>query len=69
MSSQVIFNDGFIKSRLIRKDKNWFVGEWKYVNEEEPSDPYYLYKKQWFPWICGTKEWLQLTEQDIEWSK
>ncbi len=77
--SYFIFNDGKIKGRLICKDKNWFVGEWKYVNDlDENANPQYTglsseknieLKNIWFPWICGTAEWLGLTQQEREWAK
>lgn len=58
--SQYIFNDGAMKSRLIRKDKDWFIAEWKSATDELAS---------WFPWIAGTADWLGLTEQDKKWAK
>lgn len=56
--SQLIFNDGHMKGRLIKKDKDWYVGEFKTPDMET-----------WMPWICGTSEWLQLTEQEKTWAK
>lgn len=56
--SQYIFNDGNIKGRLIRKDADWFVGEYKTLDMET-----------WFPWICGTAVWLGLTQQEKDWAK
>ena len=58
--SEIIFNDGEIKTRLVKKDANWFVGEYKYV--ADASGP-------WVPWICGTAKFLNLTEKDKEWAK
>ena len=58
--SQYIFNDGVMKSRLIRKDKDWFVAEWKSSVDESA---------QWMPWICGTADFLALSEQDKVWAK
>lgn len=59
MESQYIFNDGKIKSRLKKILPNWFVVEWKKINTED----------KWFPALCGTKEFLGLTKQEIDWAK
>lgn len=56
--SQLIFNDGRMKGRLIKKDKDWYVGEFKTAEMET-----------WMPWICGTSEYLWLTEQEKAWAK
>ena len=58
--SQYIFNDGEMKSRLVKKDTDWFVAEWKSAIDEEA---------QWFPWIVGTAEFLDLSDQDKKWAK
>jgi hypothetical protein len=58
--SQYIYNDGKIKSRLIRKDKDWFIAEWKSAIDGAA---------QWFPWIGGTADYLGLSEQDKAWAK
>lgn len=58
--SQYVFNNGEIKSRLIRKDRDWFVGEWKSSVDGAA---------QWLPWIAGSSEFLCLTTQDREWAK
>ena len=58
-NSQVIFNDGMLKSRLIRQAPDWYVAEYKSsVNKDDP----------WFPWIWGTSKWLRLSEQDKDWA-
>lgn len=66
--SILIFNDGYIKGRLICKDDNWYIGEWKYILDE-----FYTCTKTrkniWFPWIAGTAEWLGLSEQEKAWAK
>jgi hypothetical protein len=82
-NSQYIFNDGRIKSRLIDKGKNkhgqdWYIAEWKYVNDyDDNGNPKYtgllseedpMPRNIWFPWICGTADWLGLTEQDKKWA-
>jgi hypothetical protein len=76
VESQYIFNDGKIKSRLIRQDDDWYVAEYKNVADVNA---------EWIPWICGTvgdyfrgydkngkkiflSNWLQLTEKDKEWA-
>lgn len=56
--SQYIFKEAALKGRLIKKAQNWYVAEYK--TDGMPS---------WFPYICGTAEWLRLTEQDKEWAK
>lgn len=58
--STVIFNDGEFKSRLVRKDNDWFVAEYKSATDNDAP---------WFPWIAGTAAFLQLTEQDKAWAK
>ena len=69
MNSQYIFNDLHLdkypdnftipcKSRLIKKDKNWYVGEFKNKTMET-----------WFPWVAGTAEYLDLTDLDKKWAK
>ncbi len=66
--SQLIFNDGIIKSRIIKKDTNWYTVEWKYVDETKLT---HLGDKvsMWLWWLCGTKEWLNLSEQELAWCK
>lgn len=59
-TSTYIFNDGNIKSRLIKKDRDWYVAEYKSTTNEN---------EQWFPWISGTYDFLSLTEQDKLWAK
>ena len=61
--NQCIFNDGKIKSRLIYKGKTklgepWFVGEYKEVADKNG---------EWMPWISGTAEYSQLTNQEKKW--
>jgi hypothetical protein len=53
-----IFSDSEMKGRLIRHEDDWFVGEWK------PNDQ----NSQWIWWICGTREWLGLTDQEFAWA-
>lgn len=53
MIDQYNFNDGTIRSRLMKQDENWFIAEWKDPRDQSP----------WYPWICGTKEFLALTEE------
>lgn len=55
--SQYIFKDELMKSRLIRKERDWYVGEYK--TPDMPS---------WMPWIAGTAGYLGLTEQEKSWS-
>jgi hypothetical protein len=73
MTSQYIFNDGEMKSRLTRTSRldgeDWFIAEWK------PNDPDMIARLahmfpdgQWLWWIAGTREWLGLTDQEVEWS-
>jgi len=57
--SQIIFNDGIIKSRLIRQDTDWYVAEYKSSIDKDA---------QWFPWIWGTASWLFLSDQDKDWA-
>ena len=56
---KIIFNDGTIKSRLIRKDIDWYVAEYKSAVNNDDG---------WFQWICGTSKWLSLSDQDKAWS-
>lgn len=58
MSSQYIFNEPNMKSRLIRKYFDWYIGEYKTPVMET-----------WFPWIAGTADLLALSEQDRSWAK
>ncbi len=77
--SYLIFNDGNIKGRLIKNDSNWFVGEWKYTDDKDiHGNPQYTgclsekdtdLKNIWLPWIAGTSEYLQLTQQEKNWAK
>lgn len=83
MSSQLIFNDGAIKSRLIKKGvtpkgEQWYAGEWKYVADKSSDGKEQFTGRLsckdepeniWFPWIGGTAEWLNLTEQEKVWAK
>lgn len=79
VDSQLIFNDGHMKGRLIKKEKDWYVGEWKYINDLDENgipqvtgslnEKYNEPKNIWFPWICGTSEYLGLTAQEKEWAK
>lgn len=77
--SSLIFNDGELKGRLVKKSDDWYVGEWKYCHDKDQNgNAQYTgaisYKDKelrniWFPWIAGTALWLQLTEQEKQWSK
>jgi hypothetical protein len=58
VDTQYIFRDPQIKSRLIKKDTDWYVAEFK----DHHSD------SQWLPFICGTAEWLGLTDRDKKWA-
>jgi len=79
MTTPLIFNDGYMKCRLVRKDRDWYIGEWKYVNDFDengkPNTTGCLTEKDtsakniWFPWIAGTAEYLGLTIQEKEWAK
>lgn len=76
--SQLIYNDGKIKSRLIQKEPNWYVAEWKYIDDidtqGQPQTTGKLVESGedlniWFPWVGGTAEYLCLSEQDKKWAK
>lgn len=58
MDSQYIFKDENIKSRLLQTQDDWYVAESKKIDSSD----------QWKPWICGTADFLKLTEQDKRWS-
>ena len=47
------------KCRLVQQDEDWFVCECKPLDDEAA---------QWIPFIFGTSEFLQLTEQDKKWA-
>ena len=53
--SQYIFSDDKMKSRLLKQKDNWFVAEYK----DHKND------SQWMPWICGSKEFLALSDQEV----
>lgn len=55
--SDFIFKSDETKGRLVRKEHNWFVAEYKDTDMQN-----------WFPWVAGTKEFLQLTDQEMEWA-
>lgn len=55
--SQLIFKREDMRSRLVRTDTNWFAVEYKTPDME-----------QWFPWIWGTRDFLNLTEQEFSWA-
>lgn len=57
LSSQYIFKDKDMKARLINKDNNYYIGEYKTSSMET-----------WFPWIVGTAEGLKLSQQEKEWA-
>lgn len=79
LTSQFIFNDGEIKSRLIKKGNDWYVAEWKYINDKDIdgnnqytgslSETDKELRNIWFPWIAGTAKWLGLNEQEKAWAK
>lgn len=74
--NQFSFNDGKIKSRLVRNgQENWFTGEWKYVHDLDENGRQQFTGKVtgndananiWFPWIFGTREWLGLSDDEIK---
>lgn len=73
-----IANNGKTKGRLIKKDGDWYIAEWKYVADvDEAGNPQVTGRIDdksapaniWWPWVGGTAEYLCLTEQDKAWAK
>jgi hypothetical protein len=47
------------KARLIRQGEDWYVCETKPL--DDPS-------AEWFPFFCGTAEYMALTDLDKKWA-
>lgn len=55
-TSQYIFTDEKQKCKLVINDTNWFTCECKNIADDSP----------WMPYICGTREWLGLSDWEVE---
>lgn len=72
--SEFIFNDGHTKGRLVKKDKDWYEAQWKYIVDKDGhgnANKTFADDKEnrWATWIAGTVEWLGLSEKEKEWAK
>jgi hypothetical protein len=58
IASQYIYKDDIEKSRLVRTSDDWWVVEWKRNIEDDT----------WMPFLCGTSDFLMLTDQEKEYA-
>ena len=66
VESQFFYTNETSKCRVVKIDDDWYEVQWK---SSIPCKSEYIdYAAQWTWFLCGTREWLNLSDRDVEWA-